>query len=79
MLHFCNKLCDIFATLQVYLVYNNSNVERALFMRNLLQSMVVCTFIGLLMVLVTGILPIGVMFLGVIALIITTLIASKLK
>ena len=48
-------------------------------MRNLLQSMVVCTFIGLLMVLVTGILPIGVMFLGVIALIITTLIASKLK
>ena len=48
-------------------------------MRNLLQSMVVCTFIGLLMVLVTGILPVGVIFLGVIALIITTLIASKLK
>ena len=48
-------------------------------MRNLLQSMVVCTFIGLLMVLITGVLPVGVMFLGVIALIITTLIASKLK
>ena len=79
MLHFCNKLCDIFATLQIYLVYNNSNVERALIMRNLLQSMVVCTFIGLLMVLITGVLPVGVMFLGVIALIITTLIASKLK
>ena len=40
-------------------------------MRNLLQSIVVCTFIGVL--------PVGVMFLGVIALIITTLIASKLK
>ena len=48
-------------------------------MRNLLQSIVVCTFIGLLMVLVTGILPVGIIFLGVIALIITTLIASKLR